>query len=204
MKLIVGLGNPGTQYERTRHNAGFMAVDRVAQKFGGTNFRTVHESFACDVFIASQKVMLLKPLTYMNLSGRTVASAMSYYKLALADLLVVVDDIALPVGTLRLRASGSAGGHNGLLDIQAALTSFAAAESAGGGTAKLPVDYARLRIGIDPPGRVPQKAYVLTAFTEEQKPLIDKTLTRAVDAVATWVEYGIERAMNKFNGADPE
>ncbi len=198
MKLIVGLGNPGAQYERTRHNAGFMAVNRVAQKFGGANFRIAHEAYACDVFIAAQKVMLLKPLTYMNLSGRAVASAMSYYKLALGDLLVVVDDLVLPVGTLRLRAAGSAGGHNGLLDIQAALSSLAAAEG------KLPVDYARLRIGIDPPGRVPQKAYVLTAFTEEQKPVIEKTLVRAVEAVATWVEFGIEKAMNEFNGGEKD
>src|SRR5438477_11264027 len=117
MKLILGLGNPGSQYERTRHNAGFMAVDLFAQKHGATNFRVAHESFLADVLLGGEKLLLLKPQTYMNLSGRAVASAMAFYKLPLADLLVVVDDVALPAGTIRLRASGSAGGHNGLKDI---------------------------------------------------------------------------------------
>lgn len=193
MKLIVGLGNPGTQYERTRHNAGFMAVDQLAQKHNATNFRVAHDGFMADILLHGEKILLLKPTTYMNLSGRAVASAIAFYKLTLDDLLVIVDDIALPCGTIRLRAAGSPGGHNGLLDIQRAVSNLAASEG------KLPVDYARLRIGIDPPGRVPQKSYVLEAFTEQQKPLIADALNRAADAAALWARDGIQAAMNKFN-----
>ena len=196
MKLIVGLGNPGSNYDRTRHNAGFMAVDLFAQKNGAANFRVAHEGFLADVLVGGEKVLLLKPQTYMNCSGRSVASAMGFYKLALADLLVVVDDIALPCGTIRMRAGGSAGGHNGLLDIQAAMSSLAAE------AAKSPLDYNRLRIGVDPPGRVPQKSYVLESFSNEQKPKMEEAFKRAVEAMGCWVKEGIGAAMNKFNGGD--
>jgi PTH1 family peptidyl-tRNA hydrolase len=184
MKLIVGLGNPGSQYERTRHNVGFMAVDQFAQKHAAGNFRVAHESFVADVNIGGEKVILLKPQTYMNVSGRAVASAMGFYKLGVESLLVVVDDIALPVGAIRLRASGSAGGHNGLRDIEAVV----------GGQG-----YARLRIGVDAPGRVPQKDYVLTAFTKEQKPELERSLEDAAEAMTVWVREGIVAAMNRFN-----
>ncbi|MCL2648448.1 MAG: aminoacyl-tRNA hydrolase [Phycisphaerales bacterium] len=193
MKLIVGLGNPGSQYERTRHNAGFMAIDLFAQKNGAANFRVAHESFMADVLVGTEKLLLLKPQTYMNLSGRAVASAMSFYKLKLHDLLVLVDDVALPAGVIRLRASGSTGGHNGLKDIESALSSFAASEG------KSPLDYHRLRIGIDPPGRVLQKSYVLEAFSPEQKPHLDAALKLACGAIALWAAQGIAPAMNKFN-----
>jgi peptidyl-tRNA hydrolase, PTH1 family len=184
MKLIVGLGNPGSQYERTRHNVGFMAVDLFAQKHAAGNFRVAHESFVADVNLGGEKIILLKPQTYMNVSGRAVASAMGFYKLGVESLLVVVDDIALPVGTIRLRAAGSAGGHNGLRDI----------EAMAGGQA-----FNRLRIGVDAPGRVPQKDYVLTAFTKEQKPEIERALEDAVEAMGVWVREGIVKAMNRFN-----
>ena len=184
MKLIVGLGNPGSQYERTRHNVGFMAFDLFAQKHGALNFRVAHESFLADVLLNGEKLLLLKPQTYMNLCGRAVASAMGFYKLEVADLLVVVDDVALPAGVIRLRASGSAGGHNGLKDIERAV---------GGLT------YSRLRIGVDPPGMVPQKDYVLAAFTPEQKPKVETALKTAVEAIALWAQEGIVKAMNKFN-----
>ncbi len=196
MKLIVGLGNPGSQYERTRHNVGFMAVDLFAQNHKAANFRVAHESFLADILIATEKVLLLKPQTYMNLSGRAVASAMNFYKLALADILIVVDDIALPIGTIRLRATGSAGGHNGLKDIEAALSNAAAASG------KKPQDYHRLRIGIDAPGRVPQKDYVLTAFSPDQKPLLQQSLDDAADAMKVWITDGIQTAMNKFNAGE--
>lgn len=198
MKLIVGLGNPGSQYERTRHNAGFMAVDLFAQKNGASNYRVAHESFLADVLLDGEKILLLKPQTYMNLSGRPVASAMAFYKLGLADLLVVSDDVALPVGTIRLRPSGSAGGHNGLKDIELALANLAAAES------KSPLDYQRLRIGVDPPGRVPQKSYVLESFSPEQKPKLDTALQLAAEAIVTWASQGITKAMNKFNPRTPD
>jgi len=184
MKLIVGLGNPGTQYERTRHNVGFMAIDQFAQKHGAVNFRVAHESFLADVLSGGEKLLLLKPQTYMNLSGRAVASAMGFYKLNVEDVLVVVDDVALPAGVIRLRASGSAGGHNGLKDIERAL---------GGLT------YSRLRIGVDPPGMVPQKDYVLNAFTPEQMPKVEAALKAAVEAIGVWAQEGIVKAMNRYN-----
>jgi peptidyl-tRNA hydrolase, PTH1 family len=193
MKLVVGLGNPGSQYERTRHNAGFMAIDLFAQKHGAANFRVAHESFVADVLFGGEKLLLLKPQTFMNLCGRAVASAMAFYKLGLGDLLVVVDDVALPAGTVRLRASGSAGGHNGLKDIELAISNLATSEGKTG------LDYHRLRVGIDPPGVVPQKSYVLQAFTPEQKPRIDAALKLAVDAIGVWAGQGITAAMNKFN-----
>jgi peptidyl-tRNA hydrolase, PTH1 family len=193
MKLIVGLGNPGSQYQRTRHNVGFMALDRFAQKHGAANYRVAHESFLADVLLNGEKLLLLKPQTFMNLAGRAVASAMAFYKLPLENLLVVVDDIAIPAGTIRLRPSGSAGGHNGLRDIESALDSLAAT------TGKSGQDYHRLRIGIDPPGIVPQKDYVLAAFTPEQKPKIESALDSAVEAIALWAAQGITPAMNRFN-----
>jgi len=196
MKLILGLGNPGSQYERTRHNAGFMAVDLFAQKHGAGNYRVAHESFLADVLLNGEKILLLKPQTYMNLAGRAAASALQFYKLSIADLLVVVDDIALPVGTVRLRATGTAGGHNGLRDIETALSGFAAQEG------RKAMDYARLRIGVDPPGIVPQKDYVLTAFTPEQKPKLEAALQAAVDAMGVWAGAGIVTAMNRFNGGE--
>jgi peptidyl-tRNA hydrolase, PTH1 family len=196
MKLIVGLGNPGSQYERSRHNAGFMALDLFAQKHGAGNFRVAHESFMADVLLEGEKILLLKPQTYMNLSGRAVASAMQFYKLGLGDLLVVVDDVALPAGVIRLRATGSAGGHNGLRDIEMAVSGCAAAAGKTG------LDYNRLRIGIDPPGMVPQKDYVLSAFSAEQKPKIEAALKAAVEAIGVWVREGIVTAMNKFNGGE--
>jgi peptidyl-tRNA hydrolase, PTH1 family len=191
MKLIAGLGNPGTQYDRTRHNAGFMAVDLFAQKHGAANFRVAHESFLADVLLNGEKILLLKPQTYMNLSGRAIASAMQFYKLSVDDLLVISDDVALPVGTIRLRASGSAGGHNGLKDIELAT-----------GTQ----NYARLRIGVDAPGQVRQKDYVLGMFTADQKPKLDAALKLSADAMSLWAEKGITAAMNKYNGSasDPQ
>jgi len=200
MRLIVGLGNPGSQYDRTRHNIGFMLIDLLAQRHHAGNFRVAHESFVADIHLAGTKTILLKPQTYMNLAGRAVASAMQFYKIAMDDLLVVVDDVALPAGNIRLRATGSAGGHNGLKDIQLALTNFAAMAM----PPKKPLDYPRLRIGIDPPGRVPQKTYVLEPFSSVQRPKIEAALDKAADAVACWAQDGITRAMTRFNLAEAE
>ena len=196
MKLITGLGNPGSQYERTRHNVGFMALDLFAQKHGAANFRVAHESFMADVMLNGEKILLLKPQTYMNLSGRAVASAMQFYKLALGDLLVVVDDVALPAGVIRLRATGSAGGHNGLRDIELAVGAVAAAAGRSG------QDYNRLRIGVDAPVNVPQKDYVLAAPTAEQKPKLEAALKAAALAMGVWAAEGIVAAMNKFNAGE--
>ena len=198
MRLIVGLGNPGREYVGSRHNVGFEVLDRLAVKLGliprlgdfEKLARGNFEGLALDgpaTFASGkqERVLLLKPMTYMNLSGPSVQSAKAFYQLADDELMIVLDDLALPCGRIRLRPSGSTGGHNGLRDIQRAL-----------GTS----DYPRLRIGIDPkPPRVPQKDYVLGKFTEEQRQRVDPAINRAADALLTWIENGITPAMNEFN-----
>ena len=200
MKIVVGLGNPGRDYVGTRHNIGFDVIDTLAQKLGWVSGpgdfdrvgRRKFDGLALDgsmsLLGSSEKLLLLKPMTYMNLSGQTVQAAMAFYQLTPADVLVVLDDVALPCGRLRLRAAGSSGGHNGLKDIERAL----------GGS-----DYPRLRIGIDPPPpRVPQKDYVLGRFTEAQRKELDPALTRACSAAITWAEKGMTTAMNLFNAGE--
>lgn len=201
MRLVVGLGNPGREYVGTRHNVGFDVVDTMAQRLGlvfgpGEYERTARAKFdglAMDGMMSlagggSEKVLLLKPVTYMNVSGRSVQAAMAFYQLTPADVMVVLDDVALPCGKLRMRSAGSSGGHNGLKDIERAL-----------GTSQYP----RLRIGVDaPPPRVPQKDYVLGRFSDEQRKQLEPTLKRATDAIFTWAERGIETAMSLFNAED--
>ena len=192
MKLVVGLGNPGREYVGTRHNVGFEVVDRVAERLGWAprgefdrTARTKFEGLAVDGMIGEEKLLLLKPMTYMNLSGQAVQAAMAFYQLSPGDVMIVLDDLALPCGKLRIRASGSDGGHNGLRDIERAL-----------GTNQYP----RLRLGIDPPPPpVPGKTYVLGKFSPEQRKLIDPAIDRATGAIVTWIEKGIETAMNQFN-----
>lgn len=184
MKLIVGLGNPGKEYERTRHNAGFMALEALARRHGLSGVKQKFHAGVLEGRIADQKVMLMQPLTYMNRSGLSVGEAATFYKLAPEDILILVDDLAFACGQLRVRSTGSAGGHNGLKDIERVL-----------GTR----DYPRLRIGIDPRGRVPQADYVLARFTEQQLEVFEPALFTACDAIETWLADGVDAAMNKFN-----
>ncbi len=186
MKLIVGLGNPGPEYAGTRHNVGFLVVDRLAARFApGTTPRSRFGGLAWDADIGGEKCMLLKPMTFMNLSGRTVLEAVQFFKLdASKDLLVIVDDLAFPCGTVRLKPDGSSGGHNGLADIGLRLgTNY----------------WARVRIGIDPNGRIRQSDYVLGQFTPDQKPLVEQSLAEAAQAAETWATKGLDEAMNRFN-----
>jgi PTH1 family peptidyl-tRNA hydrolase len=186
--LIVGLGNPGSEYAATRHNAGFLAVDALARRHvvPGATPRSKFHAGLLDAVISGEKCFLMQPTTYMNRSGMAVAEAVRFYQLdPAADLMVLVDDVALPCGHIRLRPRGSAGGHNGLADIEQKLA---------GDT------YARCRIGVDPPPpRVAQRDYVLGRFTPEQKTLLADALESACDAVECWVAHGITRAMNDFN-----
>lgn len=195
MKLIVGLGNPGRQYAATRHNIGFDVIDALAQRLGWTTGPDEFDRLARSRFdglvmdgtagSSGEKLLLLKPMTYMNLSGRSVRSALDFFQATPSDTLVVLDDLALPCGKLRLRKGGSPGGHNGLVDIERVL-----------GTDQYP----RLRVGIDPaPPNVPGKAYVLGRWSPQQKELIVQAIARACDAIITWIEQGIEPAMNQFN-----
>ncbi|MGC3945413.1 MAG: aminoacyl-tRNA hydrolase [Chryseolinea sp.] len=197
MKLIVGLGNPGSEYVGTRHNVGFDVVDRLAEKLGWVRpgdfdrvARTKFDALSVDGLVdvtssGQEKLLLLKPTTYMNLSGRSVQQAMAFYQLSHRDVMVVLDDLALPCGKIRLRGSGSSGGHNGLKDIEKMLGTNA---------------YPRLRVGIDPPPQfVPGRDYVLGRWSAEQKEKINPALDRACGAILTWVDRGIEKAMSQFN-----
>jgi PTH1 family peptidyl-tRNA hydrolase len=203
MKLVVGLGNPGKEYCATRHNIGFEAVDAFAVRIGWLSSPAEFDRTARQKFEAltldgvmplsgggTEKVLLLKPVTFMNLSGRSVQAALAFYQLEPKDLLIVLDDVALPCGRLRLRAGGSSGGHNGLKDVERAL-----------GTSQYP----RLRIGVDPPPpRVPQREYVLGRFSPDQRKLIDSAIARATGAIATWVERGMTLAMTQFNADETD
>jgi len=186
MKLIVGLGNPGPEYAGTRHNVGFDVIDRLARRLApGAAPRSKFAGLAVDAEIGNEKCMLLKPMTFMNLSGRSVLEAMQFFKLeASRDLLVIVDDLALPCGSIRLRPDGSSGGHNGLSDIGLKLGSNY---------------WARLRIGIDPRGRVRQSDYVLGKFSPDQQPLADASMAEAALAAEAWATKGLQEAMNRFN-----
>lgn len=187
MKLIVGLGNPGMQYEKTRHNAGFLVVDRLAQRrMPGELPKGRFSGAVVEGVIGTERCVLLKPTTYMNRSGHSVAQAIGFYKIDPSrDMLVLVDDIALPVGSIRLRAFGSAGGHNGLSDIQRALGTDV---------------YPRCRIGIDAtPAFMDQADYVLGRFTPEQWSALEPALDRAVEATGVFIAEGIAPAMNRFN-----
>jgi PTH1 family peptidyl-tRNA hydrolase len=189
MRLIVGLGNPGREYERTRHNAGFMVVDHLASRHGFAPPRTRFRSLFTEGVVLGVRCAILKPNTYMNLSGTAVREAVAFYKLDPDDVLVVVDDVALPCGAIRLRSGGSAGGHNGLTDIEKALGTQA---------------YPRLRIGIDPPGRLRQADYVLGRFSPEQVAALEPAISRACDCIEGWLTTDIDQVMNRYNArAEP-
>jgi len=185
IKMIVGLGNPGPRYARNRHNIGFQIVDALAQKHGLGLDKRQFKALISLGRIVDQRVLLVKPQTYMNLSGEAVQPLVSYYKIALSDLMVVFDDMDLPLGAIRLRPFGGAGGHNGMKSIIARL-----------GSNRFP----RLRVGIDrPPGRMDPAAYVLQDFSSEEEAIMAQARDRAVRALETWLTEGIDAAMNAFN-----
>jgi PTH1 family peptidyl-tRNA hydrolase len=189
MKLIVGLGNPGREYEGTRHNAGFLAVDRLAARHApGAPAKGRFHAAVVEARLEGEPCLLMKPTNYMNRSGASVAEAVGFYKLVPAsDVLVIVDDVALPSGTIRVRPGGGAGGHNGLADITRAL-----------GTQAWP----RVRVGIDAsPAFMDQADYVLGRFTDEQWGLVSPAIDRAARAAEVFVTRGLDAAMNQFNTA---
>jgi PTH1 family peptidyl-tRNA hydrolase len=185
MYIIAALGNPGKEYENTRHNAGFLAADRLIEKFNLSPVPSKFHSVVFEGHIGGERVLLLKPTTFMNKSGLAVGDAIRFYKLdPQTELMVLVDDLALDSGKIRMRASGSAGGHNGLIDIERVL-----------GTQ----DYPRMRIGIDPRGRIPQVSYVLGRFTEEQMANLKTALDDCCDAVECWLKNDLPTAMSRYN-----
>jgi PTH1 family peptidyl-tRNA hydrolase len=191
--LIVGLGNPGAEYARTRHNAGFLVVESLVERWGAR--WTYEKKFNARIARAERGergVLLCQPQTYMNSSGETVGAVLQFYRVPVSQLLIVMDDADLPVGELRLRPSGSSGGHHGLESVEQHV-----------GTR----DYPRLRVGI---GRQSSErkitSYVLGRFSSTEAVLMDKVLTVASDQAECWLEAGIQKAMSQFNGAvsDPQ
>ncbi len=184
--LIVGLGNPGKEYEETRHNVGFRVVEELARRYGLTFGKTERKAQVSSGMIKDKKVILAKPQTYMNLSGEAVRSLVDFYKVDVANILLIADDLDIPLGTVRLRQSGSAGGQNGIKNVIQHL-----------GTQ----DINRLRFGIGrPPGKMQAKDYVLGVFKGDDAILASQVVDKATNAVETWLTEGIELAMTRHNG----
>ena len=185
--LIVGLGNPGREYRETRHNVGFMLLDRLAGRMNSSFSRVEAKALFTRGDYAGHRLLLAKPQTYMNLSGQAVGSLAQYYKVSTEKILIAYDDVDLPLSNLRLRASGGSGGHRGMNSIIERL-----------GTQ----DFPRLRIGIGrQPGRMEAADYVLQVFSKDEIDLLSESLDRGVEAVLTFVTKGISAAMNQFNPA---
>lgn len=188
MKVVVGLGNPGPRYAQTRHNIGFMIVNELARRHQIKVKGVLGPAIAGDGQVGSNKVWLLQPTTFMNRSGAAVSYAIRRLNLDLADLLVVYDDLDLPLGRLRLRSGGSAGGHNGIKSIIESL-----------GTQEFP----RLRFGIGRPEEQEVVDYVLTRFARAEDEVLKDTIERACDAVEVWLSQGLDDAAARFNGSCP-
>ena len=187
MKLIAGLGNPDTKYAFTRHNAGFMLLDYMKYKYSfDFKFESKFNGEIAKTTLAGESVVFLKPHTYMNLSGNAVIAVMNFYKIQPQDIFVAYDDISLPLGTLRFRAKGSDGGHNGIKSIIKVL---------GGNST-----FDRLKIGIGPQPPVPSEVFVLQNFTKEQLEELKPALQKAADAVAFYLNNGLTLTQSKFNG----
>lgn len=184
--LIVGLGNPGEKYENTRHNVGFMTIDELAERKRIPVQKLKYRALTNTAELGGTKVLLMKPVTYMNLSGEAVGEAARFYKIPPERVLVVSDDVSLPLGKLRIRKSGSAGGHNGLKSI---------IQHLGG------EEFPRLKVGV---GGKPHPDYdmadwVLSKFAGEDKKTIDEAVKRAADAIEYYLQYGPDKAMGRFN-----
>jgi PTH1 family peptidyl-tRNA hydrolase len=185
MALIVGLGNPGAKYDRTRHNIGFDCLNRLHASMGLPSLQSKFEGQFAKGRIGQRDVCLVWPLTFMNCSGRCVSQFARFYKVELESILVICDDLSLPLGKLRIRKSGSSGGQKGLNDIIQSL-----------GTQ----DVTRLRIGIDPtPAHWDTADYVLSKFSASERAIVDEGLFRANEAIAIWLKEGVDSAMNIFN-----
>ena len=184
--LVAGLGNPGNEYENTRHNIGFDAVDLLHQKFMGTPFRLKHKALISECKIANKRIFLVKPQTYMNLSGMALSEICRFYKIPIENIIVIFDDISLDVGKMRIRRNGSHGGHNGMKNISEHLSTN---------------DIMRIKIGI---GKKPHpdydlKDWVLGKFSAEDKENKELSLKKAVASVEEIISGNIDRAMNKYN-----
>ncbi|MFX3624204.1 MAG: aminoacyl-tRNA hydrolase [Ectobacillus sp.] len=185
MKLIVGLGNPGREYELTRHNVGFLVIDELAKRWGIELNQQKFKGLYGSGVISGEKVFLLKPLTYMNLSGESIRPLMDYYRINVEDVIIMYDDLDIPVGKLRLRMKGSAGGHNG---VKSAIAHLGTQE------------FNRIRIGIDrPKNGMKVVDYVLGRFTPEELPAVQQAIEKSADACEEWLKTPFLQVMNTFN-----
>jgi peptidyl-tRNA hydrolase, PTH1 family len=185
--LIIGLGNPGREYRETRHNIGFMVLDRLAVKLNARFTRLQSRALVASVNYLDRKIILAKPQTFMNLSGQSVQGLIHFYRLPLENLLIAHDDLDLPLGAIRIRPDGGSAGQKGMSSTIERL-----------GTDEFP----RLRLGIGrPPGQMQAPDYVLQDFSNSDLAVISETLNRAVEAVLMWVTDGLDVAMNKYNGS---
>ena len=184
MKLIVGLGNPGKEYAGTRHNCGFMVIDRLASKLNVDVDQNKFKGLYAKVKYHGEDIILLKPQTYMNLSGESVNAVMNFFKIDKEDLLVIYDDLDMPVGKLRLRKTGSAGGHNGIKNIIAHLNSQ---------------DFKRIRVGIDRHKYMNVADYVLSRFSKVESEAIEQGIENAANAVLDYLDNYFNHAMNYYN-----
>lgn len=183
--LIVGLGNPGREYAKNRHNLGFMAVDRFARAHDIALQRVQNQAIVGQGKLGGRAVVVAKPQTFMNLSGNSTSALARFYKLPTSNLLVVYDELDLPLGTIRLREKGGAGGHNGMRSI----------------IDHLGDEFPRLRLGIGrPPGQMPAAAYVLQDFGRQDAADVDEMLDKAVSAIETFIRDGVQLAMSRYNG----
>jgi len=184
--LIIGLGNPGRQYRGNRHNIGFMVVDRLAADNGIQSSKVQNKAIVGDGRVAGQRVILAKPQTYMNNSGDAVGPLANFYRMPPENIFVVYDEMDIPLGTIRLREKGGAGGHNGMKSI----------------IQHIGQDFPRMRLGVGrPPGRMEPPAYLLQDFSSEQLPIVSEMIDEAIRAIETYLQEGIQMAMNKHNGS---
>lgn len=186
MHLVVGLGNPGARYAKTRHNVGFLVVERLASRAGASVEKKLFGALVGDGTLAGQRVLFAMPQQYMNLSGQPVASVLGFYKIPACDCVVVHDDMDLPFGRLRVRQGGGHGGHNGIKDLQRVLSQ----------------DYARVRCGVGrPPPPMDPADYVLAPWSADEQKALDPFVDLAADAVESVVRDGVVKTMNRFNAA---
>ena len=185
MKLIVGLGNPGPEYDRTRHNMGFKVIDKLSAKYSIEVNHSKFKGMYGTGLINGEKIILFKPYTYMNLSGEAVEQIAAFYKVDLEDLIVIYDDIDIAPGLIRIRKSGSAGSHNGMKSVTQMMGSTA---------------FPRVRVGTGKPDNTDHLIeYVIGAIDEDEKPLLEEGIQKATDAVSMIIEENIDLAMNRFN-----
>ena len=189
MKIIAGLGNPGKEYENTKHNVGFLTIDILAEKYDIKVNKIKFKGLIGEGMIGTEKVILVKPQTYMNLSGQCIREIVAFYKLDMEDLVVIYDDIDLPMGNLRIRKKGSAGTHNGMRSIIYDLQDDG---------------FPRVRVGIGGERKGDLAHYVISGFSGDDRKLIEEAIVKAADAVACLVEDGIDRAMVDYNTKKPK